>query len=360
MFAMVCFWLFLDLRDIGPQADGRALRRFALGACTGFAIWFNYSCLLFLAVLLLFDALFDRRIWRAREFSVQLAGVLVGALPWLFYNVRNDWAGLSIYGTSLVDHVASGDGHADSLARLFDLSARALPGAFYFRDFAGVERGIWDALSCSVLFGLALAPWFLTRRPRPVPYLMAWTYLAVFTLAYSLSDFEVGKPEDDIRGWRYVMLPIPFLTLAAACGLDAIAKRSNTFLRVAWLIAVVWAGSSFLGTTGFVDGTRAFADLQREGSSQAHFGRWMALRYAKEPAVLGRLCSRAVELRSEADQAAFFGGMANALRNFSIKQPSMTPKELARAEDYRVAMDWLSQNAPDTYRSFFQVAEPLK
>lgn len=357
MFALLCSFLFLELRDSGPQFKARALRRFTLGACAGFSIWFNYSCLIFLAVLLLFDAIGDRRIWRPRELALQLAGVAVGALPWLLYNARNDWAGLSIYGSSLVEHVSADEGRGSSVARAVDLALRALPGGFFFQDFAGVNRAVWDALACGLLFALALAAWFLMRGSRPKPFLMAWTYLGVFCVAYTLSDFQVGEPPEDIRNWRYVMLPIPFLTLAAACGLDAIAARSAAWQRGAWLAAILWAALSLVGASAFVDGSRAFSDLDREGASQVHFGRWMALRYAKQPEVLGKLCARAALQRSESEQADFFRGMSSALRNSSRSLPGMGPGELERVDDYRGAMLWLSEHAPDPYRALFQVPE---
>src|SRR5204863_6726959 len=94
MLAMVCLWLFLDLRDLPPGAAGRARRRFTLGACAGFSIWFHYESLIFLLVIFCFDAFGDRSLWRPREIGSQAAGLLLGALPWLVYNLRNDWAGL--------------------------------------------------------------------------------------------------------------------------------------------------------------------------------------------------------------------------------------------------------------------------
>jgi len=354
MFALVCFYLFLDLEGSGPEFKQRALRRFSFGACAGFALWFNYSCLIFLAVLALFDAIADRRIWRPREFALQLAGALLGALPWFVYNLRNDWAGVSIYGASLVEHVGADGSGGSKFGRVLDLALRALPGGFFFHDLAGLPRAFWDALGCGLLFVLALVPWFLRSKSRPRPFLMAWTYLALFWLAYSLSDFEVGRPPDDIRSWRYVMLPVPMLLLAAACGLEVIAARSAGAARGAWITACLWALLGLAGASGFVDASRAFKDLGREGASQLHFGRWMALRYATQTEMLEKLCARMMLQRSEADQQEFFRGMASVLRNSSRPQPGMGPGELERVDDYQAAMRWLSEHAPEPYRALFQ------
>jgi 4-amino-4-deoxy-L-arabinose transferase-like glycosyltransferase len=359
--ALLCTWLLLDLRSHASGSRARLIRRAILGVCAGFSLWFGYQCAIFLAALFAFELLADRRIGSWREAGLFALGALVGLAPWWVYNLRNDWAGAAIYGGSFVEHLAPASSAGALSDRVLELAVVALPGALFFPDLAGVPSAFWNGLGIVFLLCLACLPWFARARPRAAPFTIAWLALAGFAVAFCATDFPVGTTASDVRSWRYVQLPIPFLLLAAACGLGELARMPGRRAHAAWGLMLAWSVLALAGSSSFIDPARAFADRARLGASQEHFGRWMALRYAGEPSVLARLCERAMSRRTPEQQAEFFSGMATSLRNFERPMSAMNPAQRARAEHYRRGREWLAEHAPEDYRGLFQAgpASPL-
>jgi hypothetical protein len=346
-----------------PRPDSplgaRLWPRFAFGVLAGFAIWFGYQCLVFLAVLALFELALDPRFVLRRTALVQLAGVLVGLAPWWIYNLRNDFAGLSMYGGSLAEHLSAGGSERSSaVARLFTLWTSELPGALFLPKLFGVSGAVLNGLCFAVLAGFALAAaWHVRRslkqRP-PAPAAIALAYLIVFSLGFCMSDFALGSTPD-IRSWRYAMPAMPFLWIAAASGMDAVFRPGS---RAPILLTAALAALFTIGSLRACDIHRFGEDLHTPGASRDSLGRWLAVRYADRPDVLERIIARASELRTLEEQGEMYGGMARVLANFTQARPGLTPEQLERLAQYRAAREFLAEHVPDGFRPLFVAPPP--
>jgi hypothetical protein len=155
-----------------------------------------------------------------------------GLLPWLAYNLRYDFAGLSIYGASLVDHVRPSAANGGPLRRLAALLFEGLPASFFFKPWLGLSPATWGAIGTGILAaGTLAAAWSLfVRRLDPEPRSMHPATLAIAVLllylaAVAFSDFQIPHAAPNIQQIRYVLLMYPFLYIATAVGADAVASR---------------------------------------------------------------------------------------------------------------------------------------
>jgi hypothetical protein len=97
--ALLACYLFLDLC---AATEGRGWRRALLGALMGFSIWFGYQCLVWVVAIRALELPARSTGFFRPALGLQAAGLAAGLLPWLAYNLRYDFAGLSIYGSSLL------------------------------------------------------------------------------------------------------------------------------------------------------------------------------------------------------------------------------------------------------------------
>ena len=95
-------WLFMHIHSTENKV---VLKRGLLGLLQGLNVYIGYQAVLHLCMLVFFD-LHPKRFPKPKALAAQLAGFAIGFSPWLWYNLRNNFAGLNIYGKDLGDNVA--------------------------------------------------------------------------------------------------------------------------------------------------------------------------------------------------------------------------------------------------------------
>ena len=352
--ALLASYLFLDL---GSSTGGKGWKRLLLGLVMGFSIWFGYQCLVFVVALVALDFFRDPRAFLRPEMLAQAAGLAAGLLPWLVYNLRYDFAGLSIYGASLVDHLRPSSSQEGPLRRLAALVSEGLPASFFFKPgFLGLAPTTWGLLGTALLGAGALAgTWSALRIPKPIrPGHVAIAVLAVHLGAVALSDFQIPHAAPNIRQIRYVMLLYPFLCIAAAVGVDALASRGPALRGVVLGLFGLFVAVSFLGILPYCDASRFGADRNVTAAPEDGIGRWLAWRFGDDPVRLERIVEQASRKRTPGEQEALYESMGRFLRFMTNPDRKMSEWDAAHREGYVRGRELLRTRVPEAYRRHFE------
>jgi hypothetical protein len=365
--ALLAAYVFLDLC---AAESGRGPRRLLLGVVMGFSIWFGYQCLVFVLAILALDLLRDRRSFMRPEMLAQVAGLAIGLVPWLVYNVRYDFTGLSIYGASLLEHVRPTEPHAGPLARLGALAFEGLPASFFFRGGFGLSGLAWGALASTVLAaGTMAAAWSHRAEirsllvglgrpidpPRPIhPGVLAIGVLAVYLAAVAFSDFRIPRADPDVRQIRYLVLMLPFLCVAAAVGADAIASGGTAFARATYVIAGFLVAISFLGVLPYCDASRFGADRAVVAAPEDGIGRWLAWRFGDDPRRLERIVEQASRKRTADEQEVLYASMGRFLDFMTRPDRTRSAWDAAHVDGYVQGKEFLRSRVPEAYRRHFE------
>ena len=176
-----------------PWLDGAAF-----GLAAGLGFWATPNVLYFAVPVCLWLLL--RRPAALRWVVVAVPAALIGALPWLWHNIENDW--LSLQRPEQAGHV----GYLDGMGRFL---WRVLPMTLNLRYPVSQHWGV-DHVAPAVYVGLGvlLVVAVVRRRDRPVLLLLG---LAAFPLIYAWfpGAWFVGEG-------RYAVFVVPFLALVVA------------------------------------------------------------------------------------------------------------------------------------------------
>jgi hypothetical protein len=365
--ALLAAYLFLDVCSAGT---GLGWRRLLLGATMGFSIWFGYQCLVFVLAILGLDLLRDRRSFVRPEMLAQAAGLAIGLVPWLVYNLRYDFSGLSIYGASLLEHVRPADSRAGPLARLAALAFEGLPASFFFKGGLGLSGMAWGALASIVLAtGTLAAAWSLRaeirslavglgrskQAPRSIhPGVLAIAVLLVYLAAVAFSDFRIPRADPDVRQIRYLVLMFPFLCIAAAVGADAAASRGPAIARAACGIVGVLILVSLLGLLPYCEARRFGADRDVLAAPADGIGRWLAWRFGDDPRRLERIVEQADRKRTAEEQEVLYASMGRFLDFMTRPGRPKSAWDEAHVDGYAQGKEFLRSRVPETYRRHFE------
>jgi GT2 family glycosyltransferase/4-amino-4-deoxy-L-arabinose transferase-like glycosyltransferase len=211
---------------------GEPTRRSMLlfGALAGFGFWLHP---MFLTVLIPMTVVV---LWTVRRrldgwLSV-IAGGILGCLPFLLWNAVNGWPSLEmpvqVPGTYT--------------ERLRTFAVDLLPRAFGLRDGAlswhdeVVGPILYLAVISTAIFGLVT----IVRRPMPRSrFLLLTVLLTVFPMMALLRNLIFANDG------RYAMISFPFVLIALAGGVDALAGRRPPVrtVGVLALVAIIWVAS---------------------------------------------------------------------------------------------------------------------
>jgi len=362
--ALASVWVFMRLHETNPNS---LPRRFGWGILAGFSVYFGYQCLLFVGALSLFDLARDRRILWSRAMLVQVIAFVIGFLPWITYNVENDFAGLHLYGRSIVDHMAE-EPTQSATERFTALIVEDLPEAFFFDELAGIPGvAINSALALLAAIALACSAWHLRGRMRQFvlglvrgrgeagivhPGAIALVYLTLFLIGFALSDFEIGKEPKDIAKYRYAMPPFPFFLLAAGVGLHALQEKLPRLAKPTFAAAAVVGVLCLIGCGRFCDRDRFMADWETPGYKPDTFGLWVAVRYSERFDVLEDVIARAEAKRTPQQREVLYRGMGKLLRGFGKKPAAGRARE--EYEQFERTRAFLREHVPAEYRHHFE------
>ncbi len=341
VLALLALSLHLDLAR--PEHRGR--RRLGLGLLFGFSLYFGYQCALFIIVLSVFDLARSRRP-NFHEAGLELLGAVVGFTPWLIYNLRHAFTGLRIYNSSLSGHT----GAEDPGVRLVRLLTETLPHSM-FTGTPVLDYALFVLFTLLALAGVIL-PGVDGQRARPA--LLAAVYGTLFVTTYTFSDFRMDFDPDLPMGYRYVMLLAPWVVVAAACGLDALAQHGTGAARFTYGVAVIVATTSFLATWIVAcDYNRFGADRDEPGVNLASHGCWLCMRFIDEPERVPDLVERILR-RSPEDQETLFQSMGTFLSGMGRVRRGMSTARSAEAERMRRLAAVLRDAVPEQSKAAFR------
>ncbi len=206
------------------------------GVFAGFGFWLHPMFLTVMIPMVAFVLWTVRR--RLDGWLSVIAGGILGCLPLLAWNAVNGWPSLEtpvkVPGTYT--------------ERLRTFAVDLLPRAFGLRDsglnwhYDVLGPIVYVALIATAIFGLVT----IVRRPMPRSRLLLLVVLlAVYPMMALLRNLIYANDG------RYAMISFPFLLVALAGGVDAIAGRRPKVRTVGVfaLVAVIWVFSFIRPTT---------------------------------------------------------------------------------------------------------------
>lgn len=246
VLALGTLWLWLSLHS---RPTGKTAKRAWLGVLQGLNLYIGYQTLLAIGMLAFFD-LHRKGRPKASGWVAQGLGFLVGFAPWLWYNLRHDFSGFRIYEhTGSQNLVSTGAGE-----KLVGFFAHDLPTAQWFAlpwESLGHTWGLiyTTALVLAAMFGALhfgrspANPTAQKDSPTPNPAQVAGLWLLGFLALYTFTRFGV-KESEGVFGYRYPLIAMPWLILAAGVGLDRLASWQAPGRALAWGVSLLFAGTS--------------------------------------------------------------------------------------------------------------------
>jgi 4-amino-4-deoxy-L-arabinose transferase-like glycosyltransferase len=183
-----------------------------LGFAAGLGLWAHPS--VFYASVPIVVWLFVTRPGRLRDAPLAIPMAVLGAAPWLLYNVRNDWVGLQ--NTPLPIDTS----YPERFVNYFrELVPRLLGLRTYWGEWVlGRLGAVIFLVAVSLLIMVTLQ--YIRRRGGPLtPLLMiVWIYPVIFAIPEP--SFYVNEP-------RYGFFVAPAIALLAAAGLTRATRRPS-------------------------------------------------------------------------------------------------------------------------------------
>ena len=336
--------------DVPPRRSS-----FVLGLASGLALSFSYGTALAIVATGLVELTSKPR--PRFELLARVAGLAIGLVPWLAYNVTHEFAGLGLYGRATEEHFAP---LTEAPAHFLALFARHLPASLAFPEAFGAPA--LKAIVALVFVVGWIATLVLVRAPRSatdtrgrraVTYAVI-VFPALFALAYAFGNFHVQESADWIHGYRYLALVWPFLWIATALTLDELATRDRTAL--AWGACGVLVALASAGTIARVRPDRCAANLAAPGSSTVSLARFVVRRRGADVEALERVVARA-ERREDAE--VFFRALGANYRFLLDPSSASRPEDVARRAEYERARAWLEARVEPRWKPYFEVSMAL-
>jgi Dolichyl-phosphate-mannose-protein mannosyltransferase len=218
VLGLLALLLTLRLRERDSRLDAAAL-----GLVVGLGLWVTLQSWLLAAPAVAW--LVWRRPAVLRLAWVALPAAVLGAAPWLAWNLRHDW-------NAVVPESVAG-GESTFLGRFWDLFAAVLPTWLglrvpYSLDWTfGVVVGV--ALLVVALAGFA---YLLVRRPPRLEPLLAVAVAFPFLYAASSFTFLITEP-------RYLVFVAPVVTLLIGYAIASRPRLAAAGLAVALVVSIV-------------------------------------------------------------------------------------------------------------------------
>jgi hypothetical protein len=230
-----------------------------LGLASGFGLWFSYAFLLTLFVCLLFWFVFDRIFFVRRSFLLFLGSSLVGFGPGIYYNITHSFEGVNIFGRPIYTHFLSNT-LFQSLTKFKDLLTFDIVDSFLFGDLFFI-KGEFISYFYYLIFLLSFCVVFWSNRKSILKLVSGFIplrqfkitpkgisretllliYPLVFFLIYSISDFKLGRMDEDYfiykyDSYRYLALIFPFICIIMALFLNKMWEKKRKFFRLSCVL----------------------------------------------------------------------------------------------------------------------------
>lgn len=363
--ALLVAWLVLE-EQRGRSGPAPRWLTTALGFSAGFALWFGFSLIPVLGAWVLHEFARDR-LFLLRPRAVFLGlGFLAGLSPWIRYQLVHGYSGLEIYDHGFGYHLTNGIVRGQVLEKLLTTFSTTGPMSFCFRETLPVP-GTWvgRALACVALAVVVRCVW--NARPdfvriargisrgesgaRVTPATFALAFLALFTVTYALSTFDVAA-RDWIFDLRYLMPPVPFVCLAAGLVGAELATRSARWRLSTTAGAVAIAAVCAVSTLRHAHPERYEENLAAPGTSQGQLLRFLARTFGPEPDEAVLVAQRILARREPPLCDELLAGFGKGVRALASLPATDAEGERRRAACVRT-LDLVPRSLPpDAARAF--------
>ncbi len=341
---------------------------FASGLAYGGHISFGIGPALVLVPLL--DWARDRRFCLRAAFLPRLAGIAVGAIPFLFYQLRYGGA-LRIYDGDTVGGLALPDDGLSPWTKLFDLVSRDWADSLWLQSTpqGGVHLG-------ATLVGLAMAlawawaawrwrrelqAWIGAVLPwRPVrveldAFVVVLAWPIAYLPLYLLAPFGLGLREWLID-YRYLLAPQPFVLLAGIAALAAWSETGAQARRfmVASLVALACLGFTW-SALARLEWSRGAELRQASGSRPAGVAKCLLWKHGTDPERLADFVARVEARRSGAERDELHHELARLLRLMASAQDRQGRVPRGPRDDPRRALEDAARLVAEPRRSYYAI-----
>lgn len=290
---LVLLLIALWLRRCTSSARRRGgLDAVALGFVAGAATWFHYGVFLWVATLLVVETFWSSRRVGARslqlvvpgdaqspwsEWGQRGVGFALGLVPWLVYNVRYGWQGLTIDERAPAEHLQSSLG--DAWASFVALWRFYLPESVGAAHFIGAPGQVLDGLvllaACVAWLALmhrVVRRWRNDHERSPEAIFVLYPILLV--LAFTFGAFQ-GEPRWVAHGARYVLPLHPVAWIAFGLFWARVSSRSTALRRGVLVVAVALGATSLCALGRALEPRNLGPSFEAPGSNLESLGRWI-------------------------------------------------------------------------------------
>ena len=224
----------------------RIFLHFILGTVAGFGIYFSYTFLITLIILLLIWFILDKKFLFKKSFIFFLSGFLIGFSPGIYFNLTHEFAGLRVKGVPLYKIFFTGSQTSgNAIHKFYDFFSSNLPNSYCFSDTGNIPGRLINYIYFFIFLLSYFALVWLNRKKilqtfsrlfsfkgikgnydeTPIPSLFIIFFPLAFSLIYSLTPFKVGLKADDYFQYRYLMPLMQLEIVIIAVTLPMIMKH---------------------------------------------------------------------------------------------------------------------------------------
>jgi hypothetical protein len=339
--ALCTLWLFMHIHSTDSRVP---LKRGLLGLLQGLNLYIGYQAVLHLCMLVFFD-LHPKRFPKPKALAAQVAGFVIGFSPWLWYNLRNNWAGFDIYGKGLGENVAS----VSIWQKWISLFTEYLPDAQWFpKAFESAGPAFnWIYIVFLIAAAAFGALWFVkSDRKAPNPGQVAGIFLLGFVFAFGITGFAI-YPHEDAFGYRYPQIMTPWLIIAAAVGLDRLAQKKGLACKLAWTgCLLIGSVCLYASTTGLTDYRRFGNEHKISAYRPSSHTLWLFSSYRNFPERYPALLHSLQAKRTPEEVETILGDLGKGMHWLGVDQPGFSPEQLKFAAQLRHMREILLKELP--------------
>jgi len=229
-----------------PQEKSGIFFHFILGAIVGFGIYFSYTFLITLVILLLIWFILDKKFLFNKSFILFACGFFAGFSPGIYFNLTHNFAGLKIKGIPLHKiFFSTGQSSENPIHKFYEFFFSKLPNSYCFSDIGKIPGELINYIYFLIfLFSFFLLVW-LNRKQFSQSFLRLFSFKELkgncnginspvlfiilfplaFSLIYSLTPFKVGLKADDYFQYRYLMPLMQMEIIVIAVAISAVIKQ---------------------------------------------------------------------------------------------------------------------------------------